>query len=68
MTSEWCDSHHWWKDAKFSNQSIAIPRNQIDEVEIDSSFFAYSIIDNAQCYSQIPFLQCNNINIVLNYF
>jgi len=66
MTSEWCDSHHWWKDAKFSNQSIAIPRNQIDEVEIDSSFFAYSIIDNAQCYSQIPFLQCNNINIVLS--
>jgi len=66
MMSEWCDSHHWWKDAEFSNPSTAIPRNQIDEVQVDSSFFAYSLIENSQCYSQIPFLQCNNINIVLS--
>jgi hypothetical protein len=65
MMSEWCESNRWWKDAKFSKPNSAIPRNQIDEVTIDSSFFAYSVIDNA-CYGQIPYLQANNLNIVLS--
>jgi hypothetical protein len=65
MMSEWCDSNHWWKNAKFSEPNSTIPRNQIDEVSIDSYLFAYSVIDNA-CYGQIPYLQANNLNIVLS--
>lgn len=65
MMSEWCESNRWWKDAKFSKPNSGIPRNQIDEAVIDSSFFAYSVIENA-CYGQIPYLKANNLNIVLS--
>ena len=66
MTSQsnWCSTDSWYTDDKLTIRSKNIPRNQIDDTKIIPNTYTYSIADNS-CFQQIPYLECNDLNVVL---
>jgi len=62
--SNWCNTDNWFTDQKFTQQSPKIPVDTIDDADIQAHDYTYSIIDST-CFGKMPFLKCNNLNIVV---
>jgi hypothetical protein len=62
--STWCDKDHWYSDQNLTEKNNSIPKNEIDDVEIEGTGYTYSIIDST-CFGRMPFLKCHNLNVVI---
>jgi hypothetical protein len=62
VISSWCKANSWFRDNIFTDPNKAIPKDEINDIIIQDQKYTFYILNN-QCFSKIPSLTCNDLEI-----
>lgn len=62
-SNNWCNPDNWYANDSFSKKSTTLPQNKVtDAIVINPDFLLE--LDVERCFNAIPYLRCNNFDII----